>query len=110
MAVSCIENPTWTIGSNLTGTNRWRRARYEVPRALHKADFLRIGTERRDDDAKPRVMLTNIIAGQALFHVAGDWYLRHAALAEIVADSELVAGMDPADALKIGIAWGRWDG
>lgn len=71
-------------------------------------DFARDGrANRRDADATPRTLITSIIGGAVCFHVAGDTHLRMADITAAAEDGELVAGMDPEDAFRLGIEHGK---
>lgn len=63
---------------------------------------------RRDPDAIPRVMLLGIEDGNALVHVAGEQYERALTIREPAPD--LIAGMDPGDAFRLGVEHGRGGG
>lgn len=64
---------------------------------------------RRDADAQPRVLAWGLSFDdhQFYFHEAGDLYLRVAPVADAVLDEELVEGLEPADAMRLGIEYGR---
>lgn len=77
------------------------------------ADFRRIGYERRDEGTQPRVHVLGIFEETlepphrtcVIFHVAGDESERVGYLDYMVSDDELIAGMEPAAALNLGIYW-----
>lgn len=82
---------------------------------IYAADFARIGYERRDKDAQPRVLslgfrwdeLQDGKHGEFHFHIAGDHSIREASIVDAVDDEELIAGMESMQALRLGIQWQR---
>ena len=71
---------------------------------LTRFDFHRDGhSSRRDRDAHPRILVTELAGDYLRFHVAGDSWVREAHMFDAAADDELVAGLAPEDALRLGI-------
>lgn len=77
------------------------------------AGFDRIGEDRRDEGAEPRVHVLGIFEYTletphrtcVIFHVAGDENERIGYLDYVVLDEDLIAGMEPKQALRLGIYW-----
>ncbi len=73
-------------------------------------EFHRNGNaNRREPNAEPRVLFIGLELDdhRLQFHLAGDEWVRSAHVYDAVLDAELVAGMEPQDALKLGIAYQR---
>jgi len=72
---------------------------------MRRFNFSRNGhANRRDRDAVPRVLLLRIEGDHAFVHVAGEQYERAVTVSEI--DADLIAGMAPEDAFRVGVAKG----
>lgn len=62
---------------------------------------------RRDRDALPRILVTGFSGDYMRFHLAGDAWVRDAHVFDAAADDELIAGLAPEDAMKLGIEYER---
>ena len=72
---------------------------------IQRFDFSRNGhANRREHDATPRVLFVGMdfIDHELLFHLAGDEYVRTAHVFDAARDPELVAGLPPDAALRLG--------
>ena len=73
-------------------------------------DFQRKGhSNRRDTDALPRVLVVamDLEDHELHFHLAGDEFQRVAHVFDAVMDRKLVAGLEPEDAMRLGIEFER---
>lgn len=62
---------------------------------------------RRDRSALPRIVVTGYVGDYMRFHAAGDIWLRDAHVFDAAADGELIAGLAPRDAMRLGIEYER---
>ncbi len=77
---------------------------------LRRFEFTRNGhSNRRDDDAQPRVLFIGMDFDDHWlhFHLAGDAWVRTGHVYDCVLDAELVAGLEPQDAVRLGIEYQR---
>lgn len=77
---------------------------------LTRFDFHRNGNaNRRDHNAQPRVLFIGMELddNRMHFHIAGDEWVRTAHVYDAALDDELVAGMESAAALRLGIEFQR---
>ena len=75
---------------------------------LAKFDFHRDGrSSRRDHRARPRILVTGFTGDYMQFHAAGDVWVRDVHVFDAAADDELVAGLAPEDAMRLGIEYER---